>query len=643
VAKPTLAYPRSSFIVLCGLVLVAAILFWAQKFLIPVALAMLLAFILTPAVSALQRNRLGRVPSVLLVTFLTFSLLGLMGWVISQQITGIARNLPHYQPSIVRKLSSLRGAAEGGLVSKLRNMVDDISRQLVDEGGGKETGEGAADADLPPGETAGSGKKDQSLGATPEHPLFVTTASSGWSRALELAGPAGETLVNVFLVVILTLFMLIQRENLRNRIVRLIGHGRLVGTTRAIDEASRRISRYLLSLVYVNASFGLLLSVGLFLIGLYGDEPGRPALRTTAVLWGFLSFSLRFIPYLGTWVAAGLLFGYTVATLPGWTVPLMVLGFFMVLELLTANVVEPLLFGHSTGSSPVALLLAAAFWTWLWGPIGLLLSTPLTVVLVVIGRHVPQLEFFEVLLGADPALTDEVKYYQRLVARDHDEASDLVDEYLQDHGVEALAGEVLLPAVIRAKRDHERGDLDAEDLQFVYRATREILDEVVGAAPEAPESKPVVLLGCPAHDEGDELALHLFAALLRPLGHHVEVLSSEMLTSEVLERASRECPPVVCVAALPPGGLAQARYLCKRLRGQCPKAHILVGRWGDAENGERLQKRLRAAGADFVAVTLAESRAQVVPLLQVAAVAAPAPEKAPAGRREPDLAHTARG
>ncbi len=639
-AKPAAVSPRSSFYLLCSLVLIAAILFWAQKVLIPVALAMLLAFVLTPAVSALQKRRLGRVSSVLLVTFLTFTLLGFTGWVISQQLTGLARNLPLYQPSIVGKLTSLRGATEGGLVSQLRAMVDEISRQLInpeekpaDEKTNKEekTEPGGQRSGTPGGEAPG---------VTPERPLYVSTASSGWSRALQLAGPAGETLVNIFLVVVLTVFMLIQRENLRNRVVRLIGHGQIVVTTRAIDEASRRISRYLLSLVYVNATFGLLLSLGLFLLGLYADEPGRPALRTTAVLWGFLAFSLRFIPYVGTWVAAGLLFVYTMATLPGWTLPLVVLGFFVLLEVLTANVVEPLLFGHSTGISPLALLLAAAFWTWLWGPIGLLLSTPLTVVLVVIGRYVPQLEFFEVLLGAEPVLTDEVKFYQRLVARDQDEASDLVDEYLQDHDVEALCSEMLLPAVIRAKRDHTRGDLEGEDLQFVYRATREILDEVASAAPPAVEVKPVILLGCPARDEGDELALHLFAALLQPLGHPVEVLSPAMLTSEVLERASRECPPVVCVAALAPGGLAQARYLCKRLRGQCPRAHIVVGRWGDSENSERLQRRLKAAGADFVAVTLAESRAQVVPLLQVAAVATPAPAKAPEGELKRELAHT---
>jgi predicted PurR-regulated permease PerM len=620
VAKSLIGSSRSSFFVLCGLVLVAAILYWAQKVLIPVALAMLLAFVLTPAVSALQRRGLGRVPSVLAVTLLVFTLLGFTGWVIAQQIAGLVLRLPQSQGELVQKLESLRGAGEGGVVAALRDTIDGISRQLIDQGGGQ-----AADGNATPG-------------YLPDHPLYVSSAPSGWSRAMELIGPAGETLATVFLVVILTIFMLIQRENLRNRVVRLLGHGQLVTATRAIDEGSRRISRYLLSLVYVNLSFGLLLSIGLFLLGLYADEPGRPALRTTALLWGFLAFSLRFVPYLGTWVAAGLLFVYAVATLPGWTLPLAVLAFFVVLEVVTANAVEPLLFGHSTGSSPLALLLAAAFWTWLWGPVGLLLSTPLTVVLVVLGKYVPQLDFFEVLLGDEPALNAAVKYYQRLVARDQDEAGDLVEEYLADHDLESLCIEVLLPALVRAKRDRDRGDLDAEDLQYVYRATGEVLDDVSPAG-DAAGTKPVQLLGCPARDEGDELALRLFAAVLRPAGYAVEVLSSSLLTAEVMERVANHCPSLVLIAALPPGGLAQARYLCKRIRGQCPSSRILVGRWGDTENLERTQKRLQAAGADLVAATLAESRAQVVPLLQVAAVAASAPEKGRQERQEPELAH----
>jgi hypothetical protein len=384
----------------------------------------------------------------------------------------------------------------------------------------------------------------------------------------------------------------------------------------------------------------MLLAVSLFVIGIWADpaDPsGRPGLRTTAVFWGFICGSLRFVPYLGTWVGTGMLFVFTVAAVPGWTVPLLIVGLVIVLELLTANAAEPLLFGHSTGSSPLALLLAAAFWTWLWGPVGLILSTPLTVIMVVVGKYVPELQFFEVLLGDEPALSPETTLYQRLVARDLDEASDLIEEYAQVNSSEAVFTDLLLPALFRARQDRARDDLDPDGLQFVYHTTRELIEEIAPSpsatsSSEQPAPK-LTLLGSPARDEGDELALMILAALLRPLGYSVEVLSSTMLASEVMGHVSAECHPIVCVAALPPGGAAQARYLVKRIRAQCPEAKIVVARWGEQENLERMNKRLKAAGADFVATTLAETRSQIVPMLQVASVASAAPHPA-----KPELA-----
>jgi predicted PurR-regulated permease PerM len=622
---------RSSFFVLCGVLLVTAFLYWAQKVLIPVALAVLLAFILTPAVSALQRRGLGRVPSVLMVTILVFVLLWGIGWIISQQVTGLLYRLPTYKDEVVHKIERLRGTGNSGVWQRVRDFVNGVTEQLVDPGAAPAE-EPAAEGtfwDRWSNETTWRQYQDITPGRDPNHPAYVTTASSGWSRVAELAGPAGEFLASCFLVVVLTIFMLTQRENLRNRVVRLMGHGQLVTTTRAIDEGARRISRYLLMLVFVNASVGLLLAVGLFLVGLYAAPPGGLALRTTAVFWGFIAASLRFVPYLGTWLAAALLFVFCVATLPGWTLPVLVMAMFVVVELLTANVVEPLLFGHSTGSSPLALLLAAAFWTWLWGPVGLILSTPLTVMMVVLGKYVPQLQFFEVLLGDEPALSAETTYYQRLVAHDLDEASDLVEDYAQSNSSEAAHADLLLPALIQARQDRERGELDSDGVQFVYRTTRAVLDEMAPAAAAADGPAPkLTLLGCPARDEGDELALLILAAILRPLGYSVEVLSSSMLAAEVMERVGNECPKVICVASLAPGGAAQARYMVKRIRTQCPGVKIVVARWGEQENLERMNKRLKAAGADFVGSTLAETRSQVVPLLQVASVAAQAAELA---------------
>lgn len=600
---------RRSFSVFVTLVLVTAILYWAQKILIPVALAILLAFILTPPVSALQRRGLGRVPSVLVVTFLVFLILSALGWIISQQVGGLIGRLPNYQGEIVRKIESLRGSGEGGPFATFRHFLTSVTDQLVDEPQPR------------PGEPG-----PVAPGGAPEKPAYVTMATSGWSRLVELAGPAGEMLAETFLVIILVIFMLVQRENLRNRVVRLIGHGHLALTTRAIDEGARRISRYLLMQVFINATFAMLLSVGLFLLGLYVDEPGRPALRTTAVLWGFLAGALRFVPYLGTWLAGALLVAFSVATLPGWTYPLIVLAYFIVLELVTANVVEPLLFGHSTGSSPLALLLAAAFWTWLWGPVGLILSTPLTVMMVVLGKYVPELQFFEVLLGDEPPLSAGMMFYQRLVARDQDEASDLADDYVRERGLEAFCEDLLLPAVTRARRDLERGDIDARTLDYVYQATREALNEAASPPAEDGTPRAAVVLACPARDEGEELALRMFATIMQASGYRVDVVSSKALAGEMLEQVHESRPSVICVGALPPGGLAQARYLCKRLRGQCPKGKMVVCRFGHEDDEDTMVQRLKAAGADFVATTLADARAQVLPLVQVAAIAATAAE-----------------
>jgi predicted PurR-regulated permease PerM len=616
---------RESFYILGGLVLITACLYWARQVLIPVALAVLLCFILTPCVSALQRRGLGRVFSVIVVVTLALLLLGGVGYVISQQIDTLVANLPQYKENIAAKIKSLRGAGKEGFWGRLQASFTDISEQVV-EGEAKPQGRKSAEKEGDKtDETEGKKKEHQAPGATPDEPLYVQSAPSGWTKAAEAVGPAAEGLGSAFLVLVLVVFMLIQRENLRNRCVRLLGHGRLIITTQAFDEGARRISRYLLMQLFVNAFFGLTLTIGLFVAGFWSSNR---VLWQYALLWGFIAGSLRFVPYLGTWVAAALVMSFSVATLPGWGLPLGIFVFFLVVELLTANVVEPLVFGHSTGISPLALLLAAAFWTWLWGPVGLILSTPLTVILVVLGKYVPELHFFEVLLGDEPALSTDVTYYQRLVARDLDEATDLVEDYLSDHPPEAVLEKVLFPALLLAKKDREQGELDADSYEFVLRGMRETQESLASALaekkPEATakadtEVATAVAFGCPGRDEADELALQLFAQLLRLDGYSLEVISSHQLSAEVLERIQREAPAAVCICSLPPGGLAQARYLCKRIRQQLPTVKLVVGRWGDHDNIDRMRKRLHDAGADHVGMTLLASRDQIVPLLQVAA------------------------
>ncbi|HTU90710.1 MAG TPA: AI-2E family transporter [Gemmataceae bacterium] len=611
-ANPSSSKPRDSLLVLCGLVLVTACLYWARTVLIPLALAVLLTFILTPAVAALQRRGLGRLLSVLFVVVLALMLLCGIGYVITRQINALIANLPNYKGEIVDKVEALRGAGEGGFLGKTRNFLGEVSEELMQNGDKKERKKE---------------EQESNPGASPTNPLYTEPASSRWTWAAESIGPAAEGLANTVLILILVIFMLMQREDLRNRLVRLVGHGRLIVTTQAFDEGAQRISRYLLMQLLINALVGVILTAGLFAGGLV---TGHRQMWQYALLWGFIATVLRFLPYVGTWIAAALLTAFSIATLPGWGLPLAILGFFTATELLAANVGEPLLFGHSTGVSPLALLLSAAFWTWLWGPLGLILATPLTVILVVLGKYVPELHFFEVLFGDEQVLSTDVAYYQRLVARDLDEAADLVEDHLDEHSLESVYEDVLLPALLHAKSDRDRGELEADSYDFVLQGVRDSEENLTAALDEhlkeAPPARKASAIGCPGHDEANELSLRMLSRMLRMSGYEMEVLSSDKLTAEVIGHLAQEAPAVVVIGSLPPGGLAQGRYLCKRIRQQWPGIKILIGRWGEKDKKERVEKRLLAAGADRVAWTLHDIRNQIMPLLQVAAAADNKPE-----------------
>ncbi len=353
-------------------------------------------------------------------------------------------------------------------------------------------------------------------------------SSTFWPIPLAI-GPMVERFASAGLVIVLVIFMLIQREDLRNRLIRLVGYGRLTITTRALEEAGQRISRYLLMQTIINSSFGLAVGLALYLIGL-----------PYAILWGFLAALLRFIPYIGPFAAAIVPSALSLAVFQGWLWPIVVVGLFLTLELLNNMVLEPLLYGESAGVSGVGLLVAIAFWTWLWGPVGLVLATPLTVCVVVFGKYVPGMDFIGVLMSDQPAMESNMSYYQRLVAMDQAEAAEIVEEHLASHPPEQIYDAVLIPALNYARRDRELGRLTDDGEQFVFRATREILEDLHSmmpkSSPEAVDAEKVAMvdddltaplpqvriLGCPARDEADELALHMFRQLLDSTRYDVE-------------------------------------------------------------------------------------------------------------------------
>jgi hypothetical protein len=414
-------------------------------------------------------------------------------------------------------------------------------------------------------------------------------------------------------VFILVIFMLIERGHLLDRLIRLVGYGRLTITTKALDEAGQRISRYLVMQSIVNGSYGCAVGLGLFLIGL-----------PYALLWGFLAAFLRFIPYVGTAAGALLPIALALAVFIGWVKPILVVGLFVILELV-AYMVEPLLYGRSAQVSQVALMVAIAFWTWLWGPIGLLLATPLTVCLGVLGKYVPPLAFLNVLVS-DETVTEMNRYYQRLVARDDDEAAEIVEQQLKTQTLGEVFDEVLVPALCYAKQDRRNDSLTQDDAQFIFRSTREVVEDL--DARPAPENRAAPLprariLGCPARDEVDEIALLMFRQLLDPARYEVDLTKTPLLTSEVVSLVAETSPALICIGAVPPGGLAQTRYLCKRLRARFPDLKIVVGRWGFRENTEETLAHLRADGIDYVGTSLRETRDEVMRLVQQVASLTP--------------------
>ncbi len=597
--------PYRPFLMLGGLVLVAATLSWAQKVVIPLTLAVLLTFVLTPLVTLLQRRGLPRVPAALLVVLLALLVVAGVGSGLTLQARRLAGELPQYKDNIARKVAGVRGLGDSGWLRNLRDTFQVVT-------GGSQPAETPPQEVPPAANTPGEGRDRTAAG---REPVAVRLESSGLPDFEQLLGPAAESLAAAGLVVVLVTFMLIQREDLRNRLMRLVPQGRLLLTTRAVTEAAERLSRFLLIQLAVNAGYGLVLGAGLALIGL-----------PYALVWGILAAFLRYLPFVGTGLSLALVTLFGVAVFPGWTQPLLVLGLFAAVELTAANVVEPLLFGRSTGVSPLALLIALAFWTWLWGPVGLVLSTPLTVCLMVLGRHVPGLGFVGVLLGDQPALDPEINFYQRLLAGDQDEATDLVVQFADARPPEEVYDRVLLPALGLARADRASDELDAEAERFIYRATRDILDYLAATRqrePDAGEEAPpegaaqrigakAVVFGCPARDEADELTLHMLAQLLEPSGYRLEVLAAGTAAAAVAARVKRERPAVLVVGVLPPGGMAQAQYLCKRLRATSPGLKLLVGLWGVGDDRKALAGRLRSSGADEAVGSLAEARDRVV-------------------------------
>jgi predicted PurR-regulated permease PerM len=571
-------WPRP--IVLAGFVLAVACLYWARIVFIPIALAMLFAFLLSPAVALVRRTGLPQVPAVFVVVALACLLAGGFGWALFTQLTALANDLPRYRASIIRKIADVQKVGRGGAIEKVEDTAKDVLEQIE--------------------KTSPPHQKPLPVVVSSPHPVWQIP------RVIEPLGGA-------VLVLVLLLFMLSQQRDLRARVIRLFGEERLAQTTRVLDEAGERISRYLLTQTGLNAFVGVAVATGLFFLGM-----------PFSLVCGFFAALLRFIPYVGAWVAALLPIFMSLAVFDGWLTPLLIAGLFIVVESVAAFVLEPLFSARSAGVSSIALLIAAAFWAWLWGPIGLALAIPLTVCLVVFSRTVDGLEFIEILVADEPGLPQHVIYYQRVIAGDTQDAAAMVAEAAKAGSWDSAYDAVLVPALVRARHDRETGQLTPAEYAHVVEATREVLDRVGrGAAESAPAGSgparvesAIVVAGCPARDEADRVVLEVLGRLLESTGLAIRVAPAGGLVSEMLARIKAARPSLVCLGSLEGNG--RARHLAKRLRAACPETPIVVGCWGLRGRPE-VRADLDLAGVDEVVTSLADARTAVLRLASLSA------------------------
>ncbi len=601
--------PGSQLTAMVTFVVVTGILYFGREVLIPLALSVLLAFLLAPAVRHLERRKVPRAAATAIMVGMSCCVMAALIWVSVVQFLSLAASLPEYKKNIQEKVSILRSDPDGSL-GKARRTLEEITTEIAKDGKSE-----ARKAPSP------------RLQSPADRPVSVTIedrASTPFEFMRQILTLLVVPLTVAGAVILFTFIILLRREDLRDRLIRLVGRGQLNVTTQVFEEAADRVSRYLRVQLIVNVTYGLPVGIALYALGV-----------PNAALWGLLATALRFIPYIGAWIAAAMPIGLAFAISDGWSLVLWTIAVFLVLELISNNLIEPWVYGSSTGMSAIAIIAAAIFWTWLWGAIGLLLAVPLTVCLVVMGQYVPQFAFLSILLGDQPVLPLEERLYQRLLARDQEEAVELAEGYVEEHGLEALYESVLIPVLGLAERDRHNGALTDDRTRFVLDGVRTMVDDIPDRVvkdkensvempsavltPEAPLG-PISVCIVPAHDEADEIVGTMLLRRLTARRVSAELLTTDVLKSEVLERVAKLAPQAVYISALPPAAVLHASHFCKRLRPQFPELKIVIALW-HAEGGiEKGRARLMAAGASDIVVTLKDSIEKLPPSALVTAM-----------------------
>ena len=544
-------------------------LYFAKTIIIPLTLAALLTFLLSSIVTRLEKW-IGRVFSILLIVIVVFSTIGFAVYIFTKELILFGSNFQKYNENIQTKFQTLHFPQW--------DIFNHFGQTF--------------------GRLFGESKTVDPTKVSPIEVKLIDLSSSFTEIAKWLSGSFFNILGLIGIVLLLVIFMLLNREDIRGRIIKIMGQRRISSTTSAMDDASERVYNYLFRQFIVNIGFGICVSIGLYLIGI-----------PNAMLWGCFAGILRFIPYIGFWIAALIPITLSFIITDTWSVPLLTISLFLILEIITANIIEPFYYGVGTGVSSFALILAAIFWAWLWGPIGLLVSTPLTVCLVVIGQHMPNMKFLSVLLSQEQALTPDEECYQRLLSFDSSASMDMIESYLKKNSLISLYDSVLIPNITQTEIDFRLDLIDSEKKESVYQNIREII-EFLGISEQKErktisEQKPSVLC-LPAQATRDELGVNILAQLLVRESFNVEQ-TTRLNLNEVFELIEKMNPDSACIGVVAPFVLSHARFLCIKIHQRKPKLPIIIGLWESREVAPEIIDQFNSAGATRVVFSLSQA------------------------------------
>ena len=589
-----------------------AAIYFGRDILVPLAMAVLLSFMLAPVVAWLERLRVPRIPAVVGAVAMAFIVISGFGLLIAGQLVQLAQEVPGYQSNLQEKIKAIKFiGGPDGLIGRTSEMLQELGDEVA-----RRTEPLGTNVKVPP-----VAKDEQ----TPK-PLSVQIEerpSTSFEIVQVVIGPLVQPLATMGIIIVFVIFVLLQRRDIRDRFIRLAGAADLMRTTQALEDAGERVARYLLMQLIVNVSYGIPIGIGLWLIGV-----------PYPLLWGMMATVLRFIPYIGPILAAALPIALSIAVAPGWSMLLWTAALFIVLELISNNIVEPWLYGSQTGLSPLAVVLAAIVWTWLWGPMGLLLSTPLTVCLVVLGRHVPQFAFLNVLLGSEAVLTPEESLHQRLLAADADEATELAEVFLKDQPLEAFYQTIAIPALVTIERDRAAGLLDVRRQQMVAQGMFTVIDNLSDHDDIAPDESTTVgaevsdkrssmvsltnsewgdhaILCVGARGSLDDVAAAILAQLLRRRGFGAQSLTSDDVTPNKLPHLDMAGVRIIVLSYINQDSITHAKYLVRRLRRRAAATKIMLGFWSLTSDELAERKVLDETRADFVAISFKDALEEV--------------------------------